>query len=60
MKAEEVRLFMAIAAQNGLKVFKSDTKQAFLNGEKGEEQIYISERLIGGPNQFRRGTLSCS
>lgn len=41
MKAAEVRLFMAIAAQNGLKVFKSDTKQAFLNGEKGEEQIYI-------------------
>ena len=41
MKAAEVRLFMAIAAQNGLEVFKSDTKQAFLNGEKGEEKIYI-------------------
>ena len=39
MKAAEVRLFMAIAAQNGLEVFKSDTKQAFLNGEKGEEKI---------------------
>ena len=33
---------MSIAAQNGLKVFKSDTKQAFLNGEKGEEQVYVS------------------
>jgi hypothetical protein len=41
MKAAEVRLFMAIAAKNGLKVFKSDTKQAFLNGEKGEELICI-------------------
>ncbi len=33
MKAAEVRLFMAIAAKHGLTVFKSDTKQAFLNGE---------------------------
>ena len=41
MKAAEVRLFMAIAAQNGPDGFKSDTKQAFLNGEKGEEKIYI-------------------
>jgi hypothetical protein len=41
MKAAEVRLFIAIAAQNGLKVFKSDTKQAALNGKKGEEKIYI-------------------
>ena len=32
---------MAIAAQIGLKVFKSDTKQASLNGEKGEEKLYI-------------------
>ena len=38
MKAAEVRLFMAIAAQNGLKVYKSDTKQAFLNGEKASER----------------------
>ncbi len=38
MKAAEV--FMAIAAKNGLTVFKSDTKQAFLNGEIGEK-IYI-------------------
>jgi hypothetical protein len=38
MKAAEVQLLMAITAQNGLEVFKSDTKQAFLNGKKGEEK----------------------
>ena len=48
MKAAEVRLFIAIAAQNGLKVLQSDTKQAFLDGEKGEEQIYI--RMIRAPD----------
>ena len=41
MKATEVRLFVAIAAQHGLTVFKSDTKQAFLNGDIGDEKIYI-------------------
>jgi hypothetical protein len=41
MKAAEVRLFMAIAAKHGITVFKSDTKQAFLNGEIGDEKIYI-------------------
>ena len=41
MKAAEILLFMSIAAQNGLEVFKSDTKQASLNDEKGEEKIYI-------------------
>ncbi len=40
-KAAEVRLFMAKAAKHGLTVFKSDTKQAFLNGEIGDEKIYI-------------------
>ncbi len=32
---------MAIAAQYGCKLLKSDTKQAFLNGEIGDEKIYI-------------------
>ncbi len=32
---------MAIAAKHGFTVFKSDTKQAFLNGEIGDEKIYI-------------------
>ncbi len=31
VKATEVRLFMAITAKHGIKVFKSDTKRAFLN-----------------------------
>ena len=33
---------MAIEAKRVLSVFKSDTKQAFLNGEIGDEKIYIS------------------
>ncbi len=33
MKAAEVRLMVAIAAQYGWKFLKTDTKQAFLNGE---------------------------
>ena len=41
MKATEVRLFLAKAAQMGLPVFKSDTKQAFLNGDIGAELLYI-------------------
>ena len=32
---------VAIAAQNGNKLLKSDTKQVFLNGDIGEEKIYI-------------------
>jgi hypothetical protein len=51
MKATEV---------HGLTVFKSDTKQAFLNGEIGDENIYIrapDSRLIGGHSEFRRGML---
>ncbi len=42
MKAAEMRLFMALAIKHGLTVFKSDTKQAFLNGEIRDEKIYIS------------------
>jgi hypothetical protein len=43
MKAAEVLLFMALEAnlKHGLTVFKSDTKQAFLNGEIREEKIDI-------------------
>ncbi len=33
MKAAEVRLFLAISAKHRLNLFKSDTKQAFLNGD---------------------------
>ena len=41
MKAAEVQLFVAIAAKYGLNLFKSDTKQAFLNGDIGEEKIFV-------------------
>ena len=41
MKETEVRLFLAKAAQMGLAVFKSDTKQSFLNGDIGTELLYI-------------------
>jgi hypothetical protein len=41
MKASEVRLMVAIAAQHGCKLLKTDTEQAFLNGEIGGEKIYI-------------------
>ncbi len=41
MKASDVRLMVAIAAQYGCQLLKTDTKQAFLNGEIGDEKIYI-------------------
>jgi hypothetical protein len=41
MKASEVRMFFAIAAKHGLRVSRSDTKQAFLNGEIGSEVLYL-------------------
>jgi hypothetical protein len=43
MKASEVRLTVAITAQygQGCKMLKTDTKQAFLNGEIGDEKINI-------------------
>ena len=36
-----ISYFNVFNPPGSLMVFKSDTKQAFLNGEKGEEQIYI-------------------
>ncbi len=35
MKDKEVLLFVALAAKHQLNFFKSDTKQAFLNGDMG-------------------------
>ncbi len=37
MKASEVRLMVAIAAQYGCKMLKTDTKQEFLYGEIGKK-----------------------
>ncbi len=41
MNAVEVRLFIAIAAKHRLNLFKSDTMQAFLNGDIGDEKIFV-------------------
>ena len=41
MKASEVRLALNLAARENLNVYKTDTKQAFLNAEMGDEVIYI-------------------
>ncbi len=41
MKDAEVLLFIALAAKHRLNLFKSDTKQLFLNGNISEEKIYI-------------------
>ncbi len=41
MKAAEVKPMVAILAQYRCKMLKTDTKKAFLNGEIGDEKIYI-------------------
>ncbi len=41
MKDADVLLFVALAGMHQLNLFKSDTKQAFLNDNMCEEKIYI-------------------
>jgi hypothetical protein len=41
LKAAEARLLLAIAAANGAKVIKTDTKQAYLYGDMGDDVVYI-------------------
>ena len=41
LKAAEGRLLMAIAAANGHKIYKTDTKQAFLYGDMGDDVVYL-------------------
>ncbi len=48
LKATEARLLLALAATEGAKVIKADTKQAYLYGD--------CDRLIGGQNRYRRDT----
>ncbi len=52
IKAAKVRLFIAIAGKHRLNLFKSDTKQAFLNGDLGS---YTCSHLIGGLSMLRTG-----
>ena len=42
LKAPEARLLAAIAAEHGCPLLKTDTRQAFLYGEMGEDEgVYI-------------------
>ena len=41
LKAAEARLLLALAAANGAKVIKTDTKQAYLYGDMGDDVVYI-------------------
>ena len=39
MEATKVQLFIVVAAKHSLNLFKSDSKQALLNGDMGDEEI---------------------
>ncbi len=41
LKAAEGRLLMAIAASNGHKTYKTDTKQALLYSNMGKDIVYL-------------------
>jgi hypothetical protein len=41
LKTTEARLLLALAAAEGVKVIKTDTKQAYLFGVMGEDVVYI-------------------
>ena len=41
LKASEGRLLMAITASNGHKIYKTDTKQAYLYGDMGDDVVYL-------------------
>jgi hypothetical protein len=41
LKAPEARLLAAIAAEHGCPLLKTDTRQAFLYGDMGDDKVYI-------------------
>jgi hypothetical protein len=41
LKATEARLLTAIGAEHGCKIYKTDTSQAFLYGDMGDDKVYI-------------------
>ena len=53
LKASEGGRLMAIAASNNHKIYKTDTKKAYLYGDMGDDVVYLNH-LIGGRNRFRR------
>ena len=48
-------MLLALAAAEGAKVIKTDTKQAYLYGDMGDDVVYIRPPW---PDQFRKDTYS--
>ena len=48
LKAKEVGLMTAIAAEHGSNIYKTDTKQAFLYGDLEEDELIYIKPPIGG------------
>ena len=46
LKAVEARLLLALAAAEGAKVIKTDTKQAYLYGDMGDDVGYTTRPQI--------------
>ncbi len=47
LKAAEARLLLALAAANGDQVIKTDSKQAYLYGDMGDDVVYVTTpRLV--------------
>jgi hypothetical protein len=59
-KAQEARLLLAIAAEEGCSVYKTDTSQAFLYCSMGDDvfksSCYISRLQTGGLNPYPTAT----
>ena len=55
LKAAEARLLLALAAAEGAKVVKTDTKQAYLYGDMGMK-LSIFDHQTGGQNRYRKDT----
>ncbi len=41
LKAAEARLLLVLAAANGAKIVKTDTKQAYMYCDMGDDVVYI-------------------
>ncbi len=54
-KAKEARLLLALAALEGVKVIKTETKQAYLYRDMGDDVVYILPP-DWWQNLFSRGT----
>ena len=48
LKSTEARLLLALAAANGAKVVKTDTKQAYLYGDMGDDVVYNTMHPTAG------------